>query len=86
MKTTIITGAVLATLIAFALYGSNCRPHQYEMRSVHDVNGNEAFIRIDLSTGEICALGHGYAVRVDFVGDNRTGQAPVLPFCQNGGK
>jgi hypothetical protein len=36
--------------------------HQYVLERVKDVNGNDAFLRIDLTEGEECVIGHGFAV------------------------
>jgi hypothetical protein len=29
---------------------------------VKDVNGNDAFLRIDLTDGDECAIGHGFGI------------------------
>lgn len=61
--------------------------HQYVVERVKDVNGNDAFIRIDLTEGEECAIGHGFAVVRDKPGMPAT-EGYRVPFCneQQAGK
>ena len=54
--------------------------HQYVVERVKDVNGNDAFIRIDVTEGEECAIGHGFGIV-----RQKPGMPPqagyLLPFC-----
>jgi hypothetical protein len=48
---------------AILLVSAGCATqHQYVLERVKDVNGNDAFLRIDLTEGEECAIGHGFAI------------------------
>jgi len=57
--------------------------HTYTIERVKDVNGNDAFLRIDVENGEECAIGHGWGVV-------RPGQVPtdtyLIPFCHTATK
>lgn len=69
-------------IFAALLLSTGCSPqHQYIVERVKDVNGNDAFLRIDLTKGDECAIGHGYAiVRL------QPGLGPengyLVPFCE----
>jgi hypothetical protein len=73
----------IAGYIAFVvvLLSTGCATqHQYVVERVKDVNGNDAFLRIDLTEGEECTVGRGFAVvRV------KPGMPPeqgyLVPFC-----
>jgi hypothetical protein len=55
-----LTLCVVALTVLTA--GCTCTEHQYVVERVRDVNGNDAFLRIDLTAGEECAIGHGWGV------------------------
>jgi hypothetical protein len=64
---------------AILLLSTGCATqHQYVVERVKDVNGNDAFLRIDLTEGEECAIGHGWGVV-------RQGKVAtdvyLVPFC-----
>lgn len=54
--------------------------HQYVVERVKDVNGNDAFIRIDVTEGEECAVGHGFAV-VRLKPDMPPSEGYLVPSC-----
>ena len=77
----------ILVLMLFTASLAGCAKRQYEVREVHDANGNKAFVRINLSTGSICTLGRGYVVRIDFTRLNdptADPTTPYLPFCNEG--
>ena len=55
--------------------------HQYVVERVKDVNGNDAFLRIDLTEGEECAIGHGFGI-VRQIPGMPPDQGYVVPFCE----
>jgi hypothetical protein len=73
-----IAGYVVFVLV---LLSTGCATqHQYVVERVKHVNGNDAFLRIDLTEGEECAIGHGFAIVRE-----KPGMAPDqgyrVPFC-----
>jgi hypothetical protein len=73
------TAGCLAS-IALLVCAACTTQNQYVVERVKDVNGNDAFLRIDLTDGDECAIGHGFAtVRL------KPGLPPqdgyVVPFC-----
>jgi len=73
----------IAAYVVFvvALLSIGCATqHQYVVERVKDVNGNDAFLRIDLTEGEECAIGHGFAIV-----RQKPGMPPaegyLVPFC-----
>jgi hypothetical protein len=54
--------------------------HQYAVERVKDVNGNDAFLRIDLTDGEECAIGHGFAIVREKPG-MPSSEGYLVPFC-----
>jgi hypothetical protein len=54
--------------------------HQYVVERVKDVNGNDAFLRIDLTEGEECAIGHGFAIVREIPGMPPE-RGYLVPFC-----
>jgi hypothetical protein len=74
---------ILCTGILLALTGCAVE-HKYQIERVKDVNGNDAFLRIDLTTGDECAVGHGFAV-VRLNSPDPAKQVPsdsyLVPFC-----
>jgi hypothetical protein len=80
MKPTLLLIALC--LFVWALAGPR---HQYIIERVKDVNGNDAFLRIDASKGEECAIGHGFAVVREKLGLPPT-EGYVVPFCDEGKK
>ena len=79
---------VVATLILAVLLTTGCAAqHQYVVERVKDVNGNDAFLRIDLTDGEECAIGHGFAV-MRLKQGSPSSEGYLVPFCgeQNKGK
>ena len=69
----------LASLLLLCGLLAGCqarRPHQYEIQRTKDGNGNDAFVRIDKTTGDECAVGWGFAVIRDGRADNY-----ILPTC-----
>ena len=54
--------------------------HQYVVERVKDVNGNDAFLRIDLNEGEECAIGHGFAIIREKPG-LPSAEGYLVPFC-----
>lgn len=65
----------------FLLFVMGCATqHQYTVERVKDVNGNDAFLRIDLTDGEECAVGHGFGVVREKPGLPRD-QGYLVPFC-----
>lgn len=60
------------------------QPHQYVVERVKDVNGNDAFLRIDLTVGDECAIGQGFPiVRLNPGSPPQT--AYHVPFCRERG-
>jgi hypothetical protein len=53
---------------------------QYVVERVKDVNGNDAFLRIDLTEGEECVIGHGFAV-VRLIPGMPPENGYLVPFC-----
>jgi hypothetical protein len=56
---------ILALCVAAlsVLFAPGCAAqHQYVVERVKDVNGNDAFLRIDLTDGDECAIGHGFGI------------------------
>ena len=70
----------LLFLLASTLLGCE-QQKRYEVREVHDILGDKAFIRINISNGSICTLGEGYVVSVDFSPKYGINNSPNLPFC-----
>lgn len=80
-----ITGYVVFAII---LLSAGCATqHQYVVERVKDVNGNDVFLRIDLTEGEECAIGHGFAIVREKPGMPAT-EGYLVPFCndQHAGK
>lgn len=64
-----------------ALVGIGCATqHQYVVERVKDVNGNDAFLRIDLTDGEECAIGHGFGIVREKPG-LPPAEGYLVPFC-----
>jgi hypothetical protein len=63
---------------------SSAAEHQYVVERVKDVNGNDAFLRIDLTAGEECAIGHGWGVVRQHQG--LPDDPYLVPFCDGLGK
>ena len=59
--------------------------HQYTVERVKDVNGNDAFLRIDLTDGDECTIGHGFAVVREKPG-LPAAEGYMVPFCNGQGK
>ena len=77
----ILTGALLVPTISDSLH------HHYQIERTKDVNNNESFLRVDLTTGDECVVGHGFAV-VKHTNPNPAMWNPALdyivPFCSGG--
>ena len=54
--------------------------HQYVVERVKDVNGNDAYLRIDRTEGEECAIGHGFGIVREKPGMPPE-QGYLVPFC-----
>jgi hypothetical protein len=68
-------------VFAVVLLSTGCATqHQYVVERVKDVNGNDAFLRIDLTEGEECAIGHGFAIVREKPG-MPPDQGYLVPFC-----
>jgi hypothetical protein len=81
VKTVAICVAALAVLFA-----TGCATqHQYVVERVKDVNGNDAFLRIDLTEGNECAIGHGFGIVREKQG-LPPAEGYMVPFCSEGKK
>jgi hypothetical protein len=70
-------------VFAFVLLSTGCTTrHQYAVERVKDVNGNYAFLRIDLTEGEECAIGHGFGIVREKPG-MPPDQGYLVPFCND---
>ncbi|MFZ1139512.1 MAG: hypothetical protein WAN76_10060 [Candidatus Sulfotelmatobacter sp.] len=68
------------------LFATGCATqHQYVVERVKDVDGNDAFLRIDLTEGDECAIGHGFAV-VRAKPGVPAAEGYLVPFCGDQGK
>jgi len=66
---------------AILLLSTGCATqHQYVVERVKDVNGNDAFLRVDLTEGEECAIGQGFAIVRTKPGLSPD-QGYLVPFC-----
>ena len=80
------TAVYAASSVLFLLLSAGCgiqheeTQHQYVVERVKDVNGNDAFLRIDLTEGEECAIGHGFGV-VRLVPGLPPEHGYLVPFC-----
>lgn len=83
MKPSLISIAAFAA--ALCLFAWPWSHHQYVIERVKDVNGNDAFLRIDMSKGEECAIGHGFAVVREKPG-LPPAEGYAVPFCGDEGK
>jgi hypothetical protein len=69
------------SVLAILLLSVGCATqHQYVAERVKDVNGNDAFLRIDLTEGEECAIGHGFAI-VRLTPGAPPERGYLVPFC-----
>ncbi len=74
------TGYALALVV---LLTTGCAyQHQFVVERTKDVNGNDAFLRIDLSDGDECVIGHGFAV-VRVKQGLPPDQGYMVPFCEH---
>jgi hypothetical protein len=81
--TKILTLCVAALSVLFTT--ACATQHQYAVERVKDVNGNDAFLRIDLTEGDECAIGHGFAVVREKQG-LPPAEGYMVPFCKGQGK
>jgi len=70
----------LCVFLALSLSTESATLHQYVVERVKDVNGNDAFLRIDLTEGEQCAIGHGFGI-VRLKPGIPPDQGYLVPFC-----
>jgi hypothetical protein len=83
MDSQLTVRASAVCLLATLLLSTSCATqHQYVVERVKDVNGNDAFLRIDLTDGEECAIGSGFAV-VRLIPGKPPENGYLVPFCHN---
>lgn len=75
--------AILIVLVTVLAVCVGCDgQHRYQIERVKDGNGNDAFLRIDVTSGTECAVGSGFAiVRYTNPEHEPDGSEYLVPFC-----
>jgi hypothetical protein len=86
MTSSKVTTLAICVAALAVLFTTGCaHQHQYVVERVKDVNGNDAFLRIDLIEGDECAIGHGFGIVREKQGLPPT-EGYLVPFCSEGKK